>query len=183
MKTPTPRHQEYDDFATDYDHWDTEHRAVARQRRQLVHRLTGRILEIGVGTGLTIESYPTGADVTGIDVSEAMLRQACIRARQRASDAPKLLKADAEDLPFLDDSFDVAVGIFVFCSFDKPEKAAKELRRVVRLGGRFVTLGYHTPMVANILRAVGWKIRSEGEWQDPTDDGAIGRIIAYNPRR
>ena len=181
---PDPRSllTKYDNFADDYDDWDSEHRAVSRHRHHLVRRLSGRILEIGVGTGLNIAHYPPGADVTGIDVSEPMLREALLRANRRSGNATKLLMGDAESLPFIDGTFDVAVGTFVFCSLDEPERAAVELKRVVRPGGRFVTLGYHTPMVAKILGSAGWRIRTQREWEDATDDRLIGKIVAINPR-
>lgn len=182
MTCSSSPHENAEAVARDYDDWDSAHRSVARQRRSLVHRLSGRILEIAIGTGLNLDYYPSGADVTGIDVDVQMLRRAMARARHRPRNATKLLHGDAESLPFMDASFDVAVGTFVFCSVDNPAHAAAELRRVVRPGGRFVTLGYHTPMVAKILQSAGWKIRSEREWADSNDDRPIGKIIAINPR-
>ncbi|MEZ5275558.1 MAG: class I SAM-dependent methyltransferase [Opitutaceae bacterium] len=170
------RCDDYDQFSEEYDAWDAEHRSVERQRRSLVRSLKGKILEVGVGTGANLEYYPEGADVTGIDVSTGMLEKAVMRARARDCCNIKLLNADAENIPFLDDTFDAVVGTFVFCSFEDPLRAAREVKRVVKSGGVFVTLGYHTKMVAKILQESGWIIRSQLEWDSV--DRPIGKIVA-----
>ena len=84
------------------------------------------MLEIGVGTGKNLPFYPNGVYVTGIDVSPRMLD----RARSRMGSLPvsaELLEADAQDLPFGDDTFDTAVGTCVFCSVADPVRASKSL--------------------------------------------------------
>lgn len=106
--------KKYDAFASTYDQWDAEHRSLARQRRQLVRRLSGKILEVGVGTGLNLEFYPERADVTAIDVSRDMLEAAVHRLNGTWDHRVKLLRSNAERTPFIDDTFDVVVGTFVF---------------------------------------------------------------------
>jgi SAM-dependent methyltransferase len=112
---------------------------LARLRRRLVGPLGGAILEIGVGTGLTLPHYGPGARVVGIEPEPRLLRGAASRARARGY---ALQRARAEALPFADASFDAVVATLVFCSI--PERALAgtlaEVRRVLRPGGRFLQL-------------------------------------------
>ncbi len=91
-------------------------------------------MEVGVGTGKNIPFYPTGASVTGIDISPQML----LRARRVALDLGRevdLRIGDAQALEFPDGAFDTAVGTFVFCSVPDAVKGVRELGRVVKPSG------------------------------------------------
>ncbi|MFP2905087.1 class I SAM-dependent methyltransferase [Pyxidicoccus sp. 3LFB2] len=100
-------------------------------RRKLVRGLTGRVLEVGTGTGLALPGYPeTVTSVTAIDVDAEALE----RARKRRPGA-ELVHASVEDLPFPDASFDVVVSSLVFCSVEAPARALTEVFRVLRPGG------------------------------------------------
>ncbi len=86
-----------------------------RRRRRLIARAKGRVLEAGVGIGKNIPYYTEDVEVVGIDVSARMLARA--EARVRASGwEVRLDLADVTDLPYPDDSFDMAVATSVFCS-------------------------------------------------------------------
>jgi ubiquinone/menaquinone biosynthesis C-methylase UbiE len=107
---------------------------VAAWRQQTWSRVSGRVLEIGIGTGRNIPYHPPHARVTGIDLSARMLA----RARQfaRRLGVPLDLRVmDAEQLEFPDGAFDAAVATFVFCSVPQPLDALREAGRVVRPGG------------------------------------------------
>ena len=166
----------YDAFAFKYDWWDAVHRSVEKQRRSLLHALAGKILEIGVGTGLNLPCYRRNADVTGCDISGRMLRRAVDRLTKLGEHRIKLLLMDAHQLLFLNNSFDAVVGIFLFCSVDDPGRVAREITRVLRPGGQFVTLGYHTGRVERILGRAGLKVISTRECT--TDDDPVGQIVA-----
>ncbi len=105
--------------------------------------LNGRILDAGVGTGRNIAFYPVGSEVFGVDLSPAMLRRA---ARRRAAPAVsvKLMKMNLAELDFPDGFFDAAVASFVFCAMPRQSRqsALRELRRVVKPGGRIRLLEY-----------------------------------------
>ncbi len=110
---------------------------LARLRQQLVGELCGEILEVGVGTGLTLPYYGPNALVTGIEPEPRLLSGAAPRARARGF---ALQRARAEALPFADASFDAVVSTLVFCSIPDNALAGTlaEVRRVLRPGGRFL---------------------------------------------
>ncbi len=95
---------------------------------------SGRILEIGVGTGKNMPFYPSNSTVIAVDLSERML----VRAAQRAQELPHhicLCGMDAQFLAFPDNTFDTAVATFVFCSVPDPILGLREVARVVKPGG------------------------------------------------
>ncbi|MFP5252288.1 MAG: class I SAM-dependent methyltransferase [Actinomycetes bacterium] len=106
----------------------------ARRRRRLLQRAHGRVLEVGVGTGLSFEHYPSRVDVTGVDVSHRMLERARRRAASSGLDVVREL-ADVERLPFDDEQCDTVTAMCVFCSVADPVRGLRELARVVRPDG------------------------------------------------
>lgn len=100
------------------------------------------LLEVGVGTGLTLAHYPAEARVTGIDVSDQMLA----RARQRAQALParqiELRAMDAERMDFADASFDCVTVPYVLSVTPHPAQLVSELRRVCRKGGHILILNH-----------------------------------------
>jgi ubiquinone/menaquinone biosynthesis C-methylase UbiE len=107
---------------------------LADRRTALVAPAAGRVLEIGVGTGLTLPHYRAATEVVGIDPKPAMLERA--RARAAAAGVPVTLEvARAESLPFPAGRFDTAVASLVLCTVDDPLAAARELRRTLAPGG------------------------------------------------
>jgi ubiquinone/menaquinone biosynthesis C-methylase UbiE len=111
-----------------------EQAGLRRLRRRVVAAARGRVLEVGVGTGLNLPLYGPGARVVGIDPNLDALR----RARRRAEEAGaphRLVQAGGERLPFRDGTFDSVVATLVFCSVDDPGRAVQELRRVMAPGG------------------------------------------------
>ncbi|OGN86706.1 MAG: hypothetical protein A2X23_04980 [Chloroflexi bacterium GWC2_73_18] len=98
-----------------------------------------RLLEVGVGTGVNLAYYPPGVEVTAIDLSPRMLERARTKA-VRAGVAVDLHEMDAAALRFPDATFDLALATCVFCSVDDPVASLRELRRVMRPGGRLYAL-------------------------------------------
>jgi ubiquinone/menaquinone biosynthesis C-methylase UbiE len=139
---PLDRHTEvtqerYDRIAPLYDamEWLIERTSFKEWREDLWSRLPeGRILEVGVGTGKNMPYYPNGAEVTAIDLSEGMLKQ----ARQKALELDievDLRQMDTQSLEFPDATFDAAVATFVFCSVPTAVQGLRELKRVVKPDG------------------------------------------------
>ena len=90
-----------------------------------------RVLEVGVGTGLSLPLYPRDVRITGIDVSNEMLERARARvARAGLKNVDALVEMDAEDMTFPDASFDKVVAMYVVSVVPNPAKLLEELHRV-----------------------------------------------------
>jgi phosphatidylethanolamine/phosphatidyl-N-methylethanolamine N-methyltransferase len=119
-------------------------KTARRAAVQEVNRADGsRVLEVGVGTGLALPLYTPEKRVTGIDLSADMLAQ----ARQRAAalsltHVEALLEMDAQATTFANDSFDVAVAMFVASVVPNPRALVAELRRIVRPGGKILFVNH-----------------------------------------
>ena len=127
-------------FAGIYDHVmaKTEQAGLGTHRQALLAEATGDVLEIGAGTGTNLRYYGDNAQtLTLTEPEQPMLRRLQKRILERRPDA-KLLRAPAEDLPFNDDSFDTVVATLVLCTVDDQPRALRELRRVLRPGGRLL---------------------------------------------
>jgi ubiquinone/menaquinone biosynthesis C-methylase UbiE len=97
-----------------------------------------RILDIGCGTGnFSIKLAKMGLDVTGIDVSEKMLKVAENKAKEEGLNI-NFINMDAHDMIFEDNSFDAALSMAVIEFIDKPEKILNEIFRVVKKGGKIL---------------------------------------------
>ena len=96
----------------------------------------GRVLEVGVGTGLSLPAYRRQLEIVGIDLSPEMLEKARERvAEERLTNVTGLHEMDAGDLKFPDASFDTVVAMYVMTVVPDPEKVMRELARVCRPGG------------------------------------------------
>lgn len=102
---------------------------------------TGQILEVGTGTGVNMRYYPPGATITAIDISDRMLAKARARA-ERNNIAVKLALMDAQALDFADNTFDAVVATCVFCSVPDPIAGLREVRRVLKPGGKLLLLDH-----------------------------------------
>jgi len=127
-------------FALTYDRQmaKVEKAGLRALRQGLLAAVGGHVLEIGGGTGANLSFY--GPEVESLTITEPetpMVRRLDRRARERAPLA-KVLRAPAEDLPFEDGSFDVAVSTLVLCGVSDQPRALRQLRRVLRPGGQLV---------------------------------------------
>jgi len=102
-----------------------------------------RVLEVGVGTGLSLPLYPRDVRITGIDVSREMLEKARRRvARQRLANVEALLEMDAERMSFADASFDKVVAMYVVSVVERPAQLLAELHRVCRPHGEIFLVNH-----------------------------------------
>jgi phosphatidylethanolamine/phosphatidyl-N-methylethanolamine N-methyltransferase len=102
-------------------------------------RIAGRILEVGVGTGLSLPHYSKDCRLCGVDISGPMLRKARDRVAELGlSRVEGLWVMDAEHLSFPDESFDVVVAQYVITTVPNPEATLDELARVLKPGGEIV---------------------------------------------
>ena len=129
-------------FAATYDRQmgKTERAGLTDMRQTLLAQASGRVLEIGGGTGANLAHY--GPAVTSLTVTEpdtSMIKRLERRVHAEAPDAT-VLRAPAEDLPFVDGTFDVVVSTLVLCGVDDQPRAVREIRRVLRPHGRLLFL-------------------------------------------
>lgn len=136
----------YDRIAPFYDLFEAPMEVMGgRERRgRVIAGVHGRVLEVGVGTGLNLGHYAAEAEVTGIDMSERMLDRARRRSG-RMSRAVTLRRADVEALPFAGDTFDTVTATCVFCSVADPVQGLKEVARVVKPDGEVRLLEHVRP--------------------------------------
>jgi ubiquinone/menaquinone biosynthesis C-methylase UbiE len=149
-------------FAAVYDRLSarTEEKLGAELKRKLLANARGRVLEIGIGTGLSLSHYPEIAELVGVDPSEPMLRRARRRAAELGRDVT-LVEGPAEALPFVDESFDTVVSLAVLCTVDDPARVLQEIRRVLRPGGSFVFLEHVRSSDPTLAK---WQDRLERPW-------------------
>jgi phosphatidylethanolamine/phosphatidyl-N-methylethanolamine N-methyltransferase len=102
-----------------------------------------RVLEVGVGTGLSLPLYPASVRITGIDVSREMLDKARDRvARRRLENVEALLEMDAEQMTLPDASFDKVVAMYVVSVVARPARLLEELHRVCRPDGEIFIVNH-----------------------------------------
>lgn len=102
-------------------------------------RVGGRILEVGVGTGISLPEYSRQCRLCGVDISEPMLRKAQERvAELKLDNVEGLWVMDAEHMSFPDNSFDVVVAQYVVTTAPNPEATLDEFARVLKPGGEIV---------------------------------------------
>ncbi len=132
-----------------------ERAGLGAARRELLQQARGRVLEIGAGTGVNVEHYPPGADVTYTEPDPHMAKR--LRARGAA-----VVEAGAEALSFPDDSFDIVVSTLVLCTVPDVTAALREVSRVLRPGGRLLFLEHVRADPGSRLER--WQDRLHGPW-------------------
>lgn len=136
-------------------------------RAQLFRSLEGQVLEIGAGTGRALEAYPPAVERLWLAEPDPHMARLC-EARVASSGVivpreVQVIRVSANALPFDDDSLDGVVSSLVLCSVPDPERALREVRRVLRPGGRFVFLE-HVAATRDTSR-YAWQVRAEPVWK------------------
>jgi phosphatidylethanolamine/phosphatidyl-N-methylethanolamine N-methyltransferase len=143
MDTASVRHA-YRRWAPVYDY--TFGRVAEAGRRhavKIINTRKGRVLEVGVGTGLSLPCYDTHLTVTGIDLSPEMLDKARDKVvRKKLDHVDGLHEMDASALAFPDESFDTVVAMYVMTVVPDPDKVMRELERVCASGGEVILVNH-----------------------------------------
>jgi ubiquinone/menaquinone biosynthesis C-methylase UbiE len=132
---------------------------VAKHRRELLAGASGRILEIGFGTGLNLPHYPSSVHkLTTIDPNIGMDRRAEKRIRQHGIEVERRI-ISGERLPFEDGAIDCVVSTFTLCSIEQVAEAVSEVYRVLKAGGQFLFLEHGLspePKVSKWQHRLNW---------------------------
>ena len=136
-------------------------------------RIGGRVLDVGVGTGLSLSDYSRTTKLCGVDISEPMLRRAHQRVRElKLSNVETLAVMDAKNLAFATNSFDAVVAQYVITAVPDPEATLDDFVRVLKPGGELILVNHigaesglrrlFELAFAPIARRLGW--RPEFPW-------------------
>ncbi len=165
-------------------------------RRRAVNMVNGlpggRVLEVGVGTGLALPRYRTSKRITGIDLSAEMLSLARRRVRDLSlSNVEALLEVDAEATGFEAGSFDIAVAMFVASVVPNPRALVAEMRRVVKPGGHLLFVNHFAAeqgprwwierALAPASRKLGWHPDFSIEALLPHEDRQAAQLDSVPP--
>lgn len=134
----------YRRWAPVYDHTFGKVAAEGRKHAvQIINRSTGRVLEVGVGTGLSLPDYKRDLEIVGIDLSPEMLEKARERVSElRLANVTGLHEMDAGELTFAANQFDTVVAMYVMTVVPEPETVMKELARVCKPGGQVLLVNH-----------------------------------------
>ena len=165
----------------------TERLLFADGRAWVCAQATGEVLEVAVGTGRNLGSYPAGVRLIGLDYSPAMLAIARQRAHALGLQVD-LREGDAHALPFADASFDTVVCTLGLCSVHDDRRAVAELIRVLRPGGLLLLLD-HVRGATRTVRAVQWLLElgtrrvDEFQLRRPLDQVLAGGLLVERRQR
>ena len=135
---------------------------------QIINRRRGRVLEVGVGTGLSLPCYGSHLTITGIDLSPEMLTKAQDKVdRHNLANVAGLHEMDAGALAFPDESFDTVVAMYVMTVVPVPQRVMRELERVCAAGGEVILVnhfsedegvrGFLERKLAPFADLIGWR--------------------------
>jgi ubiquinone/menaquinone biosynthesis C-methylase UbiE len=139
-----------------------ERRGMRARRAALIGDARGRVLEIGAGTGLNVEHYPTGLDELVLAEPIAAMADLLRRRLVTAGRVATVVEAPAEQLPFPDASFDTVVSTMVLCTVEDPHAAIDEIARVLRPGGSLLFVEHVRS--TDSPRLARWQDRLEKPW-------------------
>jgi phosphatidylethanolamine/phosphatidyl-N-methylethanolamine N-methyltransferase len=178
----------YSDLSGLYDHVFT--RVFARRIHAVVSRLKippgSRVLEVGIGTGLSLDAYPPHCRVTGIDLSEEMLRHAAAKMDPRRHGHIELRQMDAMRMDYADETFDYVMAFHVVTVVPSPHRLVDEMARVCKREGQVVIINHFSsprPVIRKVVnlvdpltRRLGWSTRLS------LDDAINGAPLALESR-
>lgn len=150
-------------------------RAISRQRAQVVPLARGRVLEVGIGTGLNLSHYDKSkvGRIVGIDPAAQMHRFARKRMARAGLDV-ELVEGTAERVPLPDASFDTAVVTYSLCSIPDAVAALREMRRLLAPGGRLLFCEHGRAPDDSVRR---WQRRLQPCWGPLAGGCQLGRDI------
>jgi ubiquinone/menaquinone biosynthesis C-methylase UbiE len=135
---------------------------MRRARKALLEQATGRVVEVGAGTGLNLPQYPHAVRELVLVEPEPAMRTRLERRVRRSQRQAEIVAASAERLPFADHSVDTVVSTLVLCTVEHPDRALAEIARVLRPGGRLLFIEH---VRAESPALAWWQDRLVGPWR------------------
>lgn len=136
---------------------------IARQRRKVIPRASGRVLEIGIGTGLNLAYYDRAKVKSLVGIDPAVEMHSLARRRSAQHGVPvELLQLSAEQLPVSSRSVDCVVCTYSLCSIASPGDALREMHRVLKPGGKLLFAEHGLAPDQAVAR---WQARIEPYWR------------------
>lgn len=184
----------YRRWAPIYDH--TFGMVAGQGRRhvvEIINKMTkGRVLEVGVGTGLSLPDYDPGHQIVGVDLSPDMLEKARERVTEEGlSNVTGLHEMDAGNLDFPEHSFDIVVAMFVMTVVPDPEKVMRELSRVAKPGGQVILVNHFSQVeglrgwverrMAPFADKIGWRSVFDVDRVMVCDDLRLAERVSLRP--
>ena len=149
-------------------------REATRYRSQVVPQARGKVLEIGVGSGLNFPFYgPEVESLTALDPSEELLRMASRRAKC-VSFRMEFRNATSESIPAEDGAFDTVISTWTLCTIPEPVEALKEMKRVLKRGGRVLFVEHGLAPEPGVR---AWQERLNPAWRKVTGGCNLNRRI------
>ena len=137
-------------------------KSVGKQRVKVIPQAQGRVLEIGIGTGLNLPFYDAGRVVELVGVEPSLRMHRLALKRSRAARLPvEMVGITAEKLPLADAAFDTVVSTYTLCTIPDPVAALREVRRVLAPGGRLLFSEHGRAPDANVRK---WQSRIQPFW-------------------
>jgi phosphatidylethanolamine/phosphatidyl-N-methylethanolamine N-methyltransferase len=140
---------------------------ISHAIRELELKQNDQVLEVGIGTGVSLGAYPRHIDVTGIDLSEEMLSVARRKIVERGWNHIRVQPGNAEQLDFPDSTFDCVTAFHVISVVSQPRQMMQEIARVVKPGGKVLIINHFrskNAWIANVIdradsvtRHLGWR--------------------------
>jgi ubiquinone/menaquinone biosynthesis C-methylase UbiE len=131
-------------------------------RNALLEQATGRVVEVGAGTGLNLAHYPPAVRDLALVEPEPAMRKRLERRLRRSERRAEIVDASAERLPFPDHSVDTVVSTLVLCTVEHPDRALAEIARVLRPGGQLLFIEHVRAEAPALAR---WQDRLVSPWQ------------------
>ncbi len=161
--------------------------AVAKRRilstlKSLDFPAGSKILEVGVGTGMSLSGYPANVSLTGVDLSEKMLDEAQQLIDDHHWDHINVLPMNAEKLEFPDSTFDMVMSFHTISVVSQPQKMMSEIVRVSKPGARLVLINHfrsNNPLIAKVVDQAGNLTQRLG-WRT---DLEVGEVLGELPLR
>jgi ubiquinone/menaquinone biosynthesis C-methylase UbiE len=148
---------------------------IGNWRSRLLREVRGHVLEVGAGSGPNLDHYPPDAAIVATEFNE----ESIVLAQPKTNARVRLASADIEHLAFPDDTFDAAVATLVFCSVEQPVVGFREVRRVLKPGGRLYLIDHVRSHHAWLGR---WQDRLNPRWHAFAEGCNLNRDTEANVR-